>query len=161
MRYRGCFYRLSLASIWHRFKVDSRRSLDRRLSHLDKIITYWFLQSCLGSRHCFTFSYVVETQRDKEWSCQLSPCQNGGTCKPGNSKCVCRLGYVGQYCECKTIVVIYFLSLFASTVWWNLSVRVSKSCHWSPWGGQSVTDVSSTWAIVIFIVTWLPPRWLD
>ncbi|XP_067047616.1 uncharacterized protein [Acropora muricata] len=41
----------------------------------------------------------VETVRDKEWSCQQSPCKNGGTCKPGNSKCVCRLGYVGEYCE--------------------------------------------------------------
>ncbi|XP_068705792.1 uncharacterized protein [Montipora foliosa] len=41
----------------------------------------------------------VETQRDKDWDCQPSPCQNGGTCKPGSSKCVCRLGYVGQFCE--------------------------------------------------------------
>nr|XP_058949529.1 uncharacterized protein LOC131777281 isoform X1 [Pocillopora verrucosa] len=41
----------------------------------------------------------VETPRDKDWTCLASPCQNGGTCKPGISKCVCRLGYVGDYCE--------------------------------------------------------------
>ncbi|XP_022799980.1 uncharacterized protein LOC111337872 [Stylophora pistillata] len=41
----------------------------------------------------------VETRLDKDWSCLVSPCQNGGTCKPGISKCVCRLGYVGDYCE--------------------------------------------------------------
>ncbi|XP_078383686.1 uncharacterized protein LOC144666194 isoform X4 [Oculina patagonica] len=41
----------------------------------------------------------VETQRDKDWTCLANPCKNGGTCKTGISKCVCRLGYVGDYCE--------------------------------------------------------------
>lgn len=49
----------------------------------------------------FVLSVLVETQRDKDWTCMTSPCKNGGTCKPGISKCVCRLGYVGDYCECK------------------------------------------------------------
>ena len=40
---------------------------------------------------------------DKDWKCDVNPCQNGGTCKPGRAKCVCKLGYIGTYCESKYI----------------------------------------------------------
>lgn len=57
---------------------------------------------------------LVETLRDKEWTCQAPSCQNGGTCKPGISKCVCRLGYVGDYCECKSAIFSTFAILSCS-----------------------------------------------
>ncbi|XP_047144561.1 uncharacterized protein LOC100203132 isoform X2 [Hydra vulgaris] len=43
---------------------------------------------------CWPFSSA-----DSEWNCNPNPCQNGGTCKNGRSHCVCRLGYVGIFCE--------------------------------------------------------------
>ena len=45
--------------------------------------------------------HLASTPFDKEWTCAVNPCQNGGTCKPGRAKCVCRLGYIGTYCESK------------------------------------------------------------
>ena len=39
------------------------------------------------------------TEKDENWKCSDNPCKNGGTCKEGRSGCVCRLGFVGDYCE--------------------------------------------------------------
>ena len=51
-----------------------------------------------------SFHYIsVQTRDDVEWTCDVSRCQNGGTCKKGRAQCVCRLGYVGRFCECKFI----------------------------------------------------------
>jgi len=52
----------------------------------------------------------AETQEDKDWSCDRNPCQNGGTCKYGRAKCVCRLGYTGDYCQnyCPPLVHLSF-----------------------------------------------------
>ena len=61
------------------------------------------------SRRCsdvIVFRLAVETQRDRSWTCEPNPCKNGGTCKPGISKCVCRLGYAGNYCESKDIHLV-------------------------------------------------------
>ncbi|XP_057309168.1 uncharacterized protein LOC130647358 isoform X2 [Hydractinia symbiolongicarpus] len=51
-----------------------------------------------------------KTQTDVDWKCDPSPCQNGGTCKPGRAKCVCRLGYIGTFCEnyCPPVVHLSF-----------------------------------------------------
>eukprot|EP00794_Sanderia_malayensis_P012220 gene12220-13478_t len=52
----------------------------------------------------------AKTNRDSEWSCEQNPCQNGGTCKKGRSRCVCRLGYTGDYCQnyCPPVVHLSF-----------------------------------------------------
>ncbi|XP_048589917.1 neurogenic locus notch homolog protein 2 isoform X2 [Nematostella vectensis] len=61
---------------------------------------------CVGG-HCICKEGFVgdgldcwaERQEDRDWACDVNPCKNGGTCKPGIGNCVCRLGYIGQYCE--------------------------------------------------------------
>lgn len=59
-----------------------------------------------------SFLFVsVQTTDDVEWTCDVNRCQNGGTCKKGRAQCVCRLGYVGRFCECK------FINL--KTLWFN------------------------------------------
>lgn len=47
------------------------------------------------------FFLSVKTMDDVTWNCDNNPCQNGATCKPGRAQCVCRLGFVGKYCESK------------------------------------------------------------
>jgi len=43
---------------------------------------------------------------DVQWSCDVNQCQNGGTCKLGRAQCVCRLGYVGKFCESKALFTL-------------------------------------------------------
>eukprot|EP00795_Rhopilema_esculentum_P008194 gene8194-14126_t len=52
----------------------------------------------------------AESSKDKEWSCDRNPCMNGGTCKYGRSRCVCKLGFTGDYCQnyCPPLVHLSF-----------------------------------------------------
>ena len=49
------------------------------------------------------FYFLERTVKDEDWHCAADPCKNGGTCKEKRSGCVCRLGFVGDYCEGKLL----------------------------------------------------------
>ena len=86
-------------------------------------VSFRFISFHLISSHLISFHFIEQTQRDQQWSCDRNPCQNGGTCKQGIARCVCSLGYVGDYCEgmwalkCVYQVWVFYIFIIFGTLW--------------------------------------------
>ncbi len=121
------------------------------------------VEPCVNSSVFLTYSYrslfpifcsLAFTERDKNWNCDQNPCQNGGTCKSGRAKCVCRLGYTGDYCQSKILNICNRPRGFTRTYFTDLRIRLDrasvilKRSQWRPYWKVQFNTLNFHWGLL-------------